>query len=635
MKNNRPVKNASSGKKVSIYQIVINIKNPTGPLVQEAEEGKPSETLSINATPLTIDILNPPPDVNKSGLSKYPFMIEHRRFPSDALFSVLITGYGDIIKFFFDKKFFISTIGPTDVYTSEVAHLSGQERSNAVSEILDYNVKLMLALLFPTTYPVPRNNFNSYGHYITSNDSTVFVKGQIQSKLLGQPLYTYIQLGGSKYTVTRTVWLNDVYNNPVYRVLINDYNEFVEWMSESKPKVIKEIRGLILSILKSNAFKVLFAGNDVKCPTDAEFDKIIKATGAKFTDISNSKDCTIVFLSQIYQEYIRVVKKTSNLDLRYQAPLFQMVEDLKNIYEYIKILNKFYISSKDDENIEKLMAFYTDDRIEETEANEDIGTAFLYDTSIKYFLDNLFLLKKTYDNSLKSGTERTIDYSAEVVELMNLLKNVLAKITLAKKVYTNYLIPKKYIIEETDDGIKSELQSKYETLVNYGKRVQNMKKNISTNGRLQRAVNAYINAEQESEFEALLDSIQSAIMSNKLIKDVVYDKELLNTGVGRINPNDKEKPQYEIYIGMDLIKGELKQEDVDKIKCAYEGYFLGQQLSMWSIAANDIDYIVVDLDDLMKRSKPAEPTQPVKTGGSKRLTRRQYFAFTRKSRKRI
>ena len=74
-----------------------------------------------------------------------------------------------------------------------------------------------------------------------------------------------------------------------------------------------------------------YPNNNVNSGDGNEFDKIIKATGAKFTDISNSKDCTIVFLSQIYQEYIRVVKKTSNLDLRYQAPLFQMVEDLKNI----------------------------------------------------------------------------------------------------------------------------------------------------------------------------------------------------------------------------------------------------------------------------------------------------------------
>jgi len=628
-----------SGKKTSIYQILVNIKNPTGDLVKAQEDGKPSESLQINSTPLTLDILVLPSGMSREGLAQYPYMIEHQRIPSDKLFGMLRTGYDNVVQFFFNKKWFMNTMGADTVLIDKREAIDGT--------ILEDNVKLMLELLFPTIYPVPRNNFNSYGHYITHKDTSVYVKGQFADTILGTPTYTYIQLGGSKYTVTRTVWLNDVYNNPVYRVLINDYTEFVEWLSEAKPRVVIEIRTLINSALKSKAWQIMFGGASITKDKFDEFydivDNSIKTTFRGVSKINTLDQIKNVFLQQLLEvlstnlNNYKSQKGSMNLNdyierINYLSEMFNKVEELTTKYPATNDVIKEYTAEKITE-------------IEEREG-EPTSENFLQKSEIMGFLIAMIELKQAYDKTMQASSGRSI-FTAELTELMNLLSGVLMKITLARKVYETYLLPKKYIIEETDENIRSELQRKYDTLVDYGKRVQNLKQYVSTNAALQQAVNGYINADDTNKrFEKILESIQTAIRNNKLIKDVVHDKKILNTGVGRINPNKKESPQYEIYVGMDLIKGELKHEDVKKIKCAYEGFYLGQQLSLWSIASNNIDYIVVDLEELIKKSKKKEDelTASNKTGGdvpnmggsrdrntNHRLTRRQYFAFARKT----
>jgi hypothetical protein len=231
---------------------------------------------------------------------------------------------------------------------------------------------------------------------------------------------------------------------------------------------------------------------------------------------------------------------------------------------------------------------------------------------------------------------------------MKMISDTLDKIIISKRVYDKYLIPGKYVINETDEKIDREIKSKYETLSKFSQNVQSLRKRKSINTVLQRAVSSFINGTGgDTTFSGVMDSIQEAILYNKLIRQTMEtDIKILNTSVGRINADDRSKPQYEIYVGMDLIKGELKQENVKSIKCAYEGYYLGQQLSLWSVAANEVDFVVVDMADLEKRSNkipapPAEPAPPVpvaaKAGGAsafmpikksaKRMTRKQFFAL--------
>lgn len=617
----------------SISQIIIYIKNPTADVaVAAAKDDKPLDEVKPNAEPLKLSMLDAPPTLNKSGLSEYPYIVESKYLPSDKLFGMLIADYADVLRFFFDKKYFITVLGADNLAQTDI------QGDTTPQNILDYNVKLMISLLFPTYYPVARNHFNSYGHFITQSDSTIAVKGQVADALFLHKTYTYINLYGSKYTITRVVWLNDLYNNPVYRSLINEYSKFYMWLNEAKPQIIKDIKQYVLKLLKeSNCNNLFTISGDGKCLSEGF--KYNTTTG-KYENTTNI-ECYSAFSKEISKLYASMVKRINTAAGSSRDKYLQKLDDLDEVY--ISVHNiETYIREK----IEGTLAQFSDDKIQTTESADVEAERFLYGKKLD-FLNSLYALKKAYDTSLKVSTssnvsDRTIDYSAAIEECMKTIKETLGKISIAKRVYEKYLVPGKYVINESDKNMESEIKKKYETLSKFSQNVQSLKKRKSANPILQNAVSEFINGKSPI-FSTVMENIQEALLYNKLIRQTLepnINVSVLNTSVGRINADDKSKPQYEIFVGMDLIKGELNQENVKSVKCAYEGYYLGQQLSLWSLAANEVDFVVVDLAELEKRSKgpkgpdtgalpPADmgPSGPPVKKGGRKMTRKQFFAM--------
>ena len=618
----------------SISQIIIYIKNPNGEILETSAEGKSLEDVKPNAEPFKLSMLDLPPTLNKTGLSEYPYIIENKKLPSDTLFGMLIIDYADVLRFFFDKKFFIATIGPDDLSKTEI------QEGTSTQDILDYNVKLMISLLFPTHYPVARNHFNSYGHFITQTDTTIALKGQVFDKLFSTYTYTYINLFGSKYTITRVVWLNDLYNNPVYRGLVNEYSKFYKWLTEAKPQIIIDIKQYLLKLLGENNCQYLFnLDSNSVCPGPG-----FKYDNGQYTD--KNPQCFSGFsreVSKLYATMVKRIQSGGNVD-----KYIQKLDDLDELYIALKDIE----TSVKNYDIKAILKSFSDEKIHESELS---GMDKFLTGKKMDFLNQLYALKKAYDTSLKTSgsstvSDRTIDYSPAAIECMRMISDILDKIMIAKRVYDKYLVPGKYVINETDEKIEREIKSKYETLVKFSQNVQSLKKRKSANTVLQSAVSAFVyGSVDDTRFATVMENIQEALLYNKLIRQTIEsDINILNTSVGRINADDKSKPQYEVFVGMDLVKGELTKENVNSIKCAYEGYYLGQQLSLWSLAANEVDFIVVDLADLQKRSnkktaavaaalppKPAPAAGGGRTSSGRKMTRKQFFAMkaNRKSRK--
>jgi len=472
-------------------------------------------------------------------------------------------------------------------------------------------------------------------------------------KLFSMHTYTYINLSGDKsndkYTITRVVWLNDLYNNPVYRSLVNEYSKFYKWLTEAKPQIIIEIKQYLLKLLSESNCQHLFNVNnpDNKCLSPGFKYNYNNKTG---TYADTNVVCYSGFskeVSKLYASMVKRIQSGGNTD-----KYIQKLDDLDEVYNALRDIENSVNSS-----IQSVITKYTDDDINKSETSGE--NPFLAGDNLK-FLNQLYALNKAYDTSLKvSGSsavpDRTIDYSPATIECMKMISNTLSKITIAKRVYDKYLVPGKYVINESDESIEREIRSKYETLSKFSQNVQSLKKRKSANTFLQSAVAAFINSSNDdTRFATAMENIQEALLYNKPIRQTLEtDKRILDTSVGRINADDKSKPQYEIYVGMDLVKGEITKENVKTIRCAYEGYYLGQQLSLWSLASNEVDFVVVDLVDLEKRSnkKPALPAPAAaapaadlppkpaaggsRTSSGRKMTRKQFFAMkaNRKSRK--
>jgi hypothetical protein len=73
----------------------------------------------------------------------------------------------------------------------------------------------MLTLLFPTTLPSVNNISTSYNVLFSPNVASLTNLFRFSQK------YSYLKQNGKTFTIIRSVWLNDVINNPSYRELIN------------------------------------------------------------------------------------------------------------------------------------------------------------------------------------------------------------------------------------------------------------------------------------------------------------------------------------------------------------------------------------------------------------------------------
>jgi len=166
---------------------------------------------------------------NKDGLPYFTTQVEYSKNELKQL------PYPDIVKFFFDKKTFLNKLESKTVLPVDEM----DER------IINNNVMVMLELLLPTQFPV--KNF-------VSNSADLYNNGTVLNTLyinpFKEPSRVYVNLGGTKYTISRVIWLNDFLNHPKYRKwllssnksVLNNYkssNEKINDISTLKPEEIK------------------------------------------------------------------------------------------------------------------------------------------------------------------------------------------------------------------------------------------------------------------------------------------------------------------------------------------------------------------------------------------------------------
>lgn len=152
---------------------------------------------------LRLDMLYHPDITIDRTMNKYPFFISNKKYPADVLGKL---NYQGVIETFFIKSKFNDLV--------ENMNSVGPEMIN---DTVNHNIMTMLRLIFPTKFPIPNNIQSS--HDILFNRT---ISINILSDLYGNG-FSYMQLSGKKYTVKRMVWLNDVWNDPVYAKLITKY----------------------------------------------------------------------------------------------------------------------------------------------------------------------------------------------------------------------------------------------------------------------------------------------------------------------------------------------------------------------------------------------------------------------------
>jgi len=180
---------------------------------------------------------------NDEELSTYPFFTDTVRLP---MASILKLSKSDQIKLLFNKSYFNRKIGNR-------TYIDRDER-NANAE---YNLKAMLNILLPTSFPVKNNIYETFsgnikGLVVSSDfqsDSSIFdtLFSDEENK------YGYVNIDGKTWTVVKINLINDIINDKTFSLLLQSGNVFKTWRKqkiEQYEKSIKELDNSLTTLIK-------------------------------------------------------------------------------------------------------------------------------------------------------------------------------------------------------------------------------------------------------------------------------------------------------------------------------------------------------------------------------------------------
>lgn len=462
----------------------------------------------------------------KYKFSDLPYITKSMKYPAKKLFALVKNNYIKMLRFFFDKKYFETK-------------LSGFMRSEKIQknddedEILKFNINIMIELLFPTTFPALRNFSSSFDEYIKGkNIGNYSFKESVYSTN-----FSYLKHSGKTYTITKVTWLNDLFNHPIYRSFIEEFNNYSIW-AKNEEKNIKGRIGLLKEkiigrIINENVHDSLYIKNYLEV---FDSNKGPNAISQDVKDEMKSKD---------FRDYEK--KK-----------FYDTLDDFHKLFnEFLENINKDVDFDKIYSNIEDMNEMFK--RLNENKSVTLKGVK-------KEFTNNLSVIFK---------------------ELKKI--NILSKVS--KKYITEGEVNIK--LEGEDEDVVKELNTNYKRFIDFIDKIKVLLTPIreSSNTELQNIIIEY-SENKSNKFGEILRKIKEEFI---LLKPISYfssdiNKSNLYTGINFINKTDYKAPHYEVYLGIDVMEGEINNSNLKQIKCKYRGLYLGQETELYFSKYNKYDF---------------------------------------------
>ena len=469
-----------------------------------------------------------------SNLSEYPFFTDSVRFPTS---KIIHLSKEDQMNLFFNKKIFKKVIG-------NVSNIDEETRiANA-----EYNFNALLNILLPTSFPIKNNIYETFSGNIKNLPVINNVEDDIGlftlfSKLFTdeQNKYSYISLNGNVYTVIKITHINDIINDPVFFNLLNGGKNFQSWrkfkINETK-KNIDFLEAKLRTIIKNNlsviqselskkgsdANKTLEKIKDYKIPSNKALVPVALLVPI-INDLANEKETNLL---GIVNNFIKIYKLKEKSGERSQTFVPIQFESLPGFKELLKSSIDFTVKKNileclyDINEINKYLDIKKDDDVNDLNAIE----------------------KRVYKEIIKY--DKITAYLNEVKQYSSPLR-----------IYTN---PN---LIEILDQIKSNMEEfiHFIEFIN-SIRIEGEKPKAELLGNLQ-----------------MIDRLKTGIMA--ISKDQSGDDKDKDKDKDVLGINSEKF--YDTFINLELINGEMNDENIEEIKCPYRDRML---MNMY----NDIKY---------------------------------------------
>lgn len=194
---------------------------------------KTTDAISLTSSVLKVDNIS-------TNLLKYPLITSNIKYSFESLARY---DYSKVVSFFFDRDMFYEKIMKM-IERNKLKNLNKlPELEDQRTENLTANLKMMLALLLPTKYPIMHNILTSF-EYIQGNVTYPY-------SLFGSGNYSYLTLNSQVYTITRVILLDDILNNPFYSNLMRKLYEYVIWAENARSEIESDKNESLTSIQKN------------------------------------------------------------------------------------------------------------------------------------------------------------------------------------------------------------------------------------------------------------------------------------------------------------------------------------------------------------------------------------------------
>ena len=553
--------------------------------------------------------------------------------------------------------------------------------SNTENSNIENNIYLLLYIIF-RTQPISLQHFDSYTTLFEMS-SNAFLKNKLMAtKQFNNTLFSYI--GGN--TINQVYWINDFINQPLYGDLIGKYEEFqtiknndvrkklVELMISNLKILIEVVNGSNALVFNQNTIQTIDnlvnkysspqnlrnSKKSKDVPQENYFETVLnkfELKGETKTNIKYFLNVIDFLLEKLNSIETSSVNNQTGQSVVVNPSIILAIGQIKRTIEYvIDIYIKFNLLI----SIGKIQNYDSNDYMKTKEGKNDIGN-YLKSKKEGTFLkimNNIYSILSSTNEITKIVNDRN---TRNIVDLSLLNAGFKDKILIiCNEIYARHLIIYNFLTDEAKitmvnvqtwkppENIPETTEVKFKEY--YPKQLidfsDNFRKIIistsSTNQELQNFINdtkAYKTS--NFTFMDIVNTFSKIKNSNTMPSPNSSDYQIINkygnVGVSILTNSSSSLITYQIYLHINVIKGELNSETIKPFLCDNRSHKIGNFLR--GILDKELAYKFDLVDgyniyqEPSQQTIPQKPTKKTKKGG--KLKRKTYKKTHKKCIKKI
>lgn len=616
---------------------------------------------------LTSDLLEyaPPIGKEKISLEQLPFFSFIHKLPRRKL---QLYSYDKIIEFFFNHSEFHRKLFERNVTRKNNQKKGGKKSKMVVKtpeqllKLRQSNFILMMQLLFPTNFPYVNNidtsigiitknleipdETESYNEVEEENPEEANVSQNITNKadffnfknirsffslkgtnwfnILPSKLnqrFSYLNLNNKTYTISRTIWINDIMNHPLYRGVIISFHDFDKKQEDRKnnenDKDLLENKKSILEFVfdKIQEYPKLFSNvGDTKIfkpiyiPKQGDNTSYEKKVESEFRLVSKTEN-----LGEVKNKIVELNDALSETNTTVTLAEFKFIlpssingnDILKKIKNSTKLTDEEDKALIEARKISLSIILNSEDSINDSfEELDRITSIFIFIT------DN-------YNSSIPKMDSKYYNFFRDISKRFKLYNS--------KIVYEKYVndLDFDYLTNEKKTDIKANIEKKFPEFNNFVSNIQKLSNQEIDNEVWKRVIGDILKGSKNHNFKSKIwekidncyQISEADIVNDSSDEEDDNDEEDEATETNLKDPpkkigqcNLREKVLYanfdvlksnkdikeanskyrtiELFLQMDVIEGKIDESNAALVKCNYYDFDLGNK---WDLLQNNGD----------------------------------------------